>query len=146
MKRFIKRHKVKLSIVALLLLWFAFCLPKKLFNAPCSTVIEAENGALLSATIAEDGQWRFPEIKEVPVKFEEAILLFEDEYFYQHLGVNPISLFKALVANVKSGGVKRGGSTLTMQVMRLARKNRQRTIFEKLKELILATRLELSYS
>jgi len=146
MNQFSARHKIKLIVVLLLLSWFALCLPAKLFNTPYSTVIEAKENALLSATIASDGQWRFPEIEAVPSKFEESILMFEDEYFYTHFGVNPVSLFKAFVANVKSGGVKRGGSTLTMQVVRLSRKNRGRTIIEKLKELFLATRLELSYS
>ena len=146
MKPFLINHKIKLVVALLLLGWFALCLPAKLFNSPYSTVIEDRNNALLSATIAADGQWRFPEIEAVPQKFEESILLFEDEYFYSHLGVNPISLFKAFVANIKNGGVKRGGSTLTMQVVRLSRKNRGRTVFEKLKELFLATRLEFGLS
>ena len=146
MKPFLINHKIKLVVVLLLLIWFAFCLPAKLFNTPYCTVVEDRDNQLLSATIAADGQWRFPQIDEVPVKFEEAILLFEDEYFYKHLGVNPFSLVKAFVANIKNGGIKRGGSTLTMQVVRLSRQNRGRTIFEKLKELFLATRLEFSLS
>lgn len=146
MSYFFAQHKIKLVVVCLLLGWFALCLPTKLFNTPYSTVIEAKNKALLSATIATDGQWRFPKIEVVPPKFEDAILMFEDEYFHHHFGVNPVSLVKALVANVKNGGVKRGGSTLTMQVVRLSRKNRSRTIFEKIKELFLATRLEVRLS
>ena len=146
LKPFLLNHKIKLVVALLLLVWFAFCLPAKLFNSPYSTVLYDRNNALLSATIAADGQWRFPEIEAVPQKFEESILLFEDEYFYSHLGVNPISLFKAFVANIKNGGVKRGGSTLTMQVVRLSRKNRSRTVFEKVKELFLATRLEFGLS
>jgi penicillin-binding protein 1C len=146
MNRFFIRHKIKVTAISILLIWFGFCLPSDLFNSPYCTVLEDRDNQLLSATIAADGQWRFPEIKAVPVKFKEAILLFEDEYFYNHFGVNPISLSKALVANVKSGGVKRGGSTLTMQVVRLSRKNRGRTILEKFKELIFATRLEFGYS
>jgi penicillin-binding protein 1C len=146
MKQFFVRHKIKAFLISVLLIWFAFCLPVQLFNSPYCTVVEDKDNQLLSATIAEDGQWRFPEIDTVPEKFEEAILLFEDEYFYNHLGVNPLSLVKAFVANVKNGGVKRGGSTLTMQVIRLSRENRGRTFFEKFKELFLATRLEFSYS
>jgi penicillin-binding protein 1C len=146
MKKFLVNHKIKLLVITGLLVWFAFCLPSELFNTPYCTVVEDRDNQLLSATIAADGQWRFPEIDKVPVKFEESILLFEDEYFYNHLGVNPISLVKALIANVKNGGVKRGGSTLTMQVIRLSRENRGRTIFEKLKELFLATRLEFGLS
>ena len=68
------------------------------------------------------------------------------KYFYKHPGFNPISIYKALSDNFKSGKVKRGGSTLTQQVIRLSRKGQKRTYFEKLKELILATRLELRCS
>lgn len=146
MKIFLLQHKKKLITAFVLLVWFAFCLPGKLFNNPYCTVIEDKDGHLLSATIAIDGQWRFPEIDTVPQKFEKAILLFEDEYFYQHLGVNPVSIFNALVQNIENGGVKRGGSTLTMQVIRMSRKNRSRTIYEKLKEVFLATRLEFRFS
>ena len=146
MKAFFLRHKIKSIVALVLLIWFAFCLPSTLFNAPYCTVIEDRDHQLLSATIANDGQWRFPQIGEVPPKFEEAILMFEDEYFYAHFGVNPISLFKALIANIKNGRIKRGGSTITMQVIRLSRRNRERTIFEKLKEFIFATRLEFRLS
>lgn len=146
MKNRLAKHKIKLTVLFILLVWFAFCLPKTLFKDPYCTVIESRDGRLLSATIAADGQWRFPEVKETPQKFEDLILLFEDEHFYTHFGVNPISLFKAFITNVKEGRVKRGGSTITMQVIRLSRKNKRRTILEKLKELVFATRLEVRLS
>ena len=95
MNKRLLQHKKKGIVVFLFLVWFAFCLPSILFNDPYCTVIEDKDSHLLSATIATDGQWRFPEIDTVPQKFEKAILLFEDEYFYQHLGVNPFSLAKA---------------------------------------------------
>src|SRR5690606_16701899 len=74
------------------------------------------------------------------------ILQFEDEYFYTHPGFNPVSILKAFRDNLNSEHVKRGGSTLTQQVIRLSRKNQPRTYFEKLKEIILSTRLELRAS
>jgi penicillin-binding protein 1C len=143
---FFRKHKKKLITALVLLVWFAFCLPSKLFQDPYCTVIEDKDTQLLSATIAADGQWRFPEIDSVPQKFREAILLFEDEYFNSHFGVNPISLLKAFSENIKQGKIKRGGSTITMQVIRLSRKNKSRTVLEKLKEIILATRLEFRLS
>src|SRR5690606_11889565 len=91
-------------------------------------------------------QWRFPETDSVPNKFKQCIVLFEDEYFYKHPGFNTISIFKALRENVSSGEVKRGGSTLTQQTIRLSRKGTSRTYWEKVKEIILATRLEFRYS
>src|SRR5690606_1534240 len=82
----------------------------------------------------------------VPKKFEAAILLFEDKRFFSHLGVDPLATFRAIQQNIKAGTIVSGGSTLTMQVIRLSRQNHRRTYFEKIIEMILATRLELSYS
>ena len=144
--RQLKKHKVKLIIAVILLTAYYFLLPKQLFNNPTSTVIESAEGELLGAKIADDGQWRFPQNDSVPQKFEACIIQFEDAYFYKHPGFNPISIIKAFSENLKSGKVKRGGSTLTQQVIRLSRKNKSRTYFEKLKELVLATRLEFRFS
>ena len=68
---------------------------------------------------------------------------FEDEHFYEHPGFNPVSIFKAFKANREAGRIVRGGSTITQQVIRLSRKGTDRTYWEKVKEIILATRLEL---
>jgi len=132
--------------VAGLIIWFYFSLPKKLFNAPTSYVIEDANGNLLNATIASDGQWRFPYNKNVPQKFIDCITTFEDKRFFKHPGVDPVSIGRAMVKNVKNKGVVQGGSTLTMQVIRLSKQDDKRSIWNKLKESILAVRLEMSYS
>lgn len=139
---YIKRHKIKSAILAVLLIAYYFCLPKQLFKDPTATVITSSNNELLGAIIAKDGQWRFPQNDSIPEKFKTCIVQFEDEYFYKHPGFNPISIFKALRDNAKSGTVKRGGSTITQQVIRLSRKGQPRTYLEKLREIILATRLE----
>lgn len=142
----IKRNKIKSAIVFLLLLIYYFSLPRTLFQEPYSTVIESKEGELLGAKIARDGQWRFPEQDSVPDKFKKCIVYFEDEYFYKHPGFNPVAMVNAIKQNQKAGKVVRGGSTLTQQVIRLSRKGKNRTYFEKIIELILATRLELGYS
>lgn len=143
---YIKTHKIKSVIITALLTIYYFSLPNTLFKDPTATVITSSNHVLLGAQIAKDGQWRFPHNDSVPDKFRTCITQFEDEHFYQHPGFNPISIFKALRDNLKSGSIKRGGSTLTQQVIRLSRKGKKRTYLEKLKELILATRLELKGS
>ncbi|GAA4235398.1 penicillin-binding protein 1C [Postechiella marina] len=125
---------------------YYFCLPNPLFKDPTATVINSSNNTLLGAQIAKDGQWRFPQNDSVPEKFKTCIIQFEDEYFYNHPGFNPISIFKALRENTKSGKIKRGGSTITQQVIRLSRKGNSRTYFEKIIEIILATRLEFKVS
>jgi len=113
------------------------------FPAPLSTVVEAEDGTLLGARIADDGQWRFPRSGTVPEKFEKSILAFEDRYFYYHPGINPVSIARALTGNIKAGKIISGGSTITMQVARISRGNKTRTYTEKAIEILSALKLEL---
>ncbi len=116
--------------------------PMPRFRKPLSTVVLAADSTLLGARIADDGQWRFP-ASGVPEKFEIALLTFEDQWFRYHPGVNPISLGRALAANIREGEIVSGGSTITMQVARIAGGNRKRTYFNKLREILSAFKLEL---
>lgn len=133
-----------LSVIALL--WFAFCLPSPLFNDSYSVTLRDRDGGLLSAKIAGDGQWRFPENKSINPKFAICILAFEDQYFFNHPGINMGSVFRAIKQNSRAGKIVSGGSTITMQLARLIRKNKGRTYFEKLVEMVMALRLECGYS
>ncbi|MFC7356254.1 penicillin-binding protein 1C [Jejudonia soesokkakensis] len=141
----LKKHKFKLSAFLIVFLFWLFCLPSNLFDVPTATVAESREGYMLGARIAEDGQWRFPQLDSVPYRFEQSILHFEDEYFYNHPGFNPVSMSKAIWGNLTTDK-RRGGSTLTQQVIRLARKNKQRNYLEKGIEVVQATRLEAGYS
>jgi len=132
-------------ICFLLLLFFLLALPKTLFKSPTSYVIEASNGHLLSAAIAADGQWRFPVADSVPEKFKKCIIAFEDKRYYQHFGIDFLAMSRAMRQNWKAKSVVSGGSTLSMQVIRLSRKQ-DRTLWQKLLEVILALRLELKYN
>lgn len=113
------------------------------FDVPLSTVVEADDGTLLGARIAGDGQWRFPPAESIPEKFERALLTFEDRHFYLHPGINPVSIFRALFLNLKKHEIVTGGSTITMQVARLSAGNMPRTYSQKIKEMLSAVRLEL---
>jgi penicillin-binding protein 1C len=147
MKKFVIRYrKYFIGVGTVLLIGYYFCLPSTLFEDPYSTVLEDYRGELLSATIASDGQWRFPEMDTVPEKFAKALVAFEDKRFWSHPGVDILSTGRAIRQNLQSGKVVSGGSTIDMQVIRLSRKGAGRTIFEKIIESLLATRLELRYS
>jgi len=141
MKR-LKRYRAWVVMAAVLLIVYVFILPRQLFNDPYSTVLEDAAGELLGATIAGDGQWRFPEIQTLPQKFETALLTYEDKRFRNHPGVDLLSMARALRQNLSAGKVVSGGSTITMQVIRLSRQGKARTVFQKGLEMILATRLE----
>lgn len=142
---YIKSHKIKIAVVSILFAAWYFSLSFPLFDSPVSTVVSSRSGELLGARIAQDEQWRFPQMDSVPYRFEKCILLFEDEYFYSHPGFNPVSISKAFVNNIK-GFPRRGASTITQQVIRLSRKDKKRNYLEKFVEVIQATRLEASLS
>lgn len=128
-----------------LLLVFLLAPSGRLFDSSTSFVLESVDGQLLSASIAKDGQWRFPETDSVPEKFAKCIIAFEDKRFYHHPGVDILAMGRALDLNLRAHAVVSGGSTLTMQVIRLSRRE-SRTIWQKLVEVILALRLEVLYS
>ena len=139
-------RKLLLGAGVLLLLWWWFALPNPLFTRPLAVLIEDEQGELLGARIAADGQWRFPATDSLPDHFTEALLHFEDRRFYRHWGVDLRALVRAFRQNWQAGHIVSGGSTISMQVIRMARNNPRRTIWEKGLEILLALRLELRYS
>lgn len=133
-------------ISGVLLWWYAYSLPERLFAAVHSAILLDQHERLLSAHIASDGQWRFPELSQVPPKFAQAIVQFEDRRFNEHAGVDFIALGRATLDNLKARHVVSGASTLSMQVIRLSRANPPRTFAEKIVELLRAWRLESRYS
>lgn len=122
------------------------CLPDPLFKDPTSIVIDDRDDNLLGARIAKDGQWRFPYNEAIPAKFSAAITEFEDRRFFRHPGIDLWGIGRAIQQNFKNQRIVSGGSTISMQVIRLARKGKSRSVWQKLIEMVLATRLELGYS
>ena len=142
----IKLRKYIPLLLALLGGWYYFVLPYKLFNSPTSTIVESDNGQLIGAKIANDHQWRFPAPDSLSKKYVQCLISFEDRRFYQHYGIDGWAIVRALWQNIKSHKIREGGSTITMQVVRLMRKDKSRTIKEKVVEALLATRIELRYT
>ena len=139
-----------LTICSLVLLTlftaFWFCLPKPLFKTAYSTTVYDRNGHLLGARVSKgSGEWRFPQSTELSERYVTCLIAYEDRYFYQHLGVNPLSMIRALRQNRKAKKVVSGASTITMQTIRMAR-NKKRSVFQKCIEMIMAVRLELTNS
>lgn len=141
----IKKQKTVLLSIAVGIVIYLI-IPMQLFNDPYATVVFDKNGKLLSAKIADDGQWRFPEVDSIPIMLVKSIQYYEDEYFFIHPGFNPVSFLRAIKQNIKAGKTISGGSTISMQVIRLLRKNKPRTYYEKIIEIILAIKLEIHYS
>lgn len=146
MKRKSIVKRIIASATALLVVVWLVCLPAQLFDStPYSTVVVDKNGELLGARVADDGQWRFPPCDSLPEKFSRAVIEYEDRTFYSHCGVSLRGIVRALKQNVSNGRIVSGGSTITMQTIRLHRRG-PRTFMEKFIEMFMATRLEWRYS
>jgi len=139
------RNRSLLVFTIIFTIWYINCLPDELFNNSTSTVLLDKDGNLLGAKIAADGQWRFSPGKTVPPKFEICLLEFEDRNFYSHYGISARGIGRAISQNIKHKRVVSGGSTLTMQLARIMKKNPARTLREKILEMLLATRMEIRF-
>jgi penicillin-binding protein 1C len=144
--KYIRRPGIIASFAIILATAVWFAVPPRMFNVPASYVIEDSHGTLMSASIASDGQWRFPHNDSVPAKFINCITVFEDKRFFSHPGVDPFAMCRAIKSNLNGKSGLQGASTLTMQVIRLSRQPVKRTFFEKIAETFLAFRLEAHYS
>lgn len=145
-KRKILRKKKLNLLVLLILYWYLFSLPDPLFNDPCSTVLLDDKKELLGAKIADDGQWRFKSNDTLSNKYKTCLVAYEDRGFYQHFGVSLKGITRAIYQNILSQKRVSGGSTITMQVVRMMKKNPPRTYTQKIYEILLATRIELKYN
>jgi penicillin-binding protein 1A len=85
-------------------------------------------------------------LKELPPYVSKAFIAIEDRRFYQHWGVDPYGIARALVANVLHLGVAQGGSTITQQLAKNLFLTQERTIHRKLQEMLLALWLEHKFS
>jgi len=101
---------------------------------------------MLEARVAKDGQWRFHSSHQFPEKLKVAIIEFEDRGFYKHHGISMRGIGRAISQNWRNKRMVSGGSTITMQVARMLCKHKSRNIFNKIHEMIIATRLEIRYS
>ena len=125
------------------LLWSA----DRLFPLPLpeddqARVVLAEDGTPLWRFADAEGVWRYPVTPEqVAPAYLQALLSYEDRWFYQHPGVNPLALGRAAWQNLSGGRVVSGGSTLSMQVARLLDPH-SRSLSGKLKQLWRTLQLE----
>lgn len=85
-------------------------------------------------------------LTRIPVDLRQALIATEDTDFYDHWGINPQAIIRAMLVNLKSGNVVQGGSTLTQQLAKTIYLSRERTFIRKLKELVLTIEIEKRYS
>lgn len=125
------------------LLWLADRIwPLPLPRDDQARVVLAEDGTPLWRFADANGVWRYPvQVSEVSPLYLDALLTYEDRWFFQHPGVNPLALGRAAWQNLSGGRVLSGGSTLSMQVARLLDPH-ERTLPGKLRQLWRTAQLE----
>jgi penicillin-binding protein 1C len=110
-------------------------------------VIVDHAGNPLRYLATRDGYWRIPAAPEtVSPLYLDLLLAYEDQRFYDHWGVDPIAVLRALSSNVKAGRIVSGASTVTMQVARLLNPGEKRGWISKIKQTLRALQLEAHYS
>ncbi len=134
---------VLLTVIADRLL---FPLPKHKLTRAHSYFIYDREDRLLGCYASQDYFWRKPvKLEEISPELIETVLEVEDRRFYYHPGFDPIAIIGATIDNLKAGEIKRGGSTINMQIARMM-EPRQRTFGAKLIEIFRALQLEFHYS
>lgn len=108
------------------------------------TKVYANDGELIADFFVEK-RFLIP-LDEIPLHVRQATIAAEDGRFYTHSGIDSVGVLRALWVNYRAGGVKEGASTLTQQVARMLFLNRERTLGRKLREGILAYRIERQFS
>jgi penicillin-binding protein 1C len=133
------------AVAALWLVGLAL-VPARLFDDPYSAVLYSADGQLLGARVAADGQWRIPASDSLPEKFAACLVKYEDKNFYRHPGIDPLAIGRAIRDNIRARHVVSGGSTITMQLARIARGNRSRNLWQKSVESFWAVHIETTHS
>src|SRR5262249_29264835 len=102
---------------------------------------------LVSMLFDEERMWRtYVSLARIPGPVRDAIVMPEDRRFFSHFGVDPRGAIRALTVNMREGGVRQGGSTITQQLARGLFLGRERTVFRKLGEIPLAFGLQIALS
>ncbi|EIC82493.1 peptidoglycan glycosyltransferase PbpC [Serratia sp. M24T3] len=137
------RFFLLLLVMGAALLWAANRIwPLPLQELPVARVVTAEDGTPLWRYADAQGVWRYPvRLEEVSPYYLQALLTYEDRWFWDHPGINPLSLLRASWQNIRDGDIVSGGSTLSMQVARLISPH-PRTFAGKLRQIARTFQLE----
>lgn len=131
-----------------IIIYFSFTLPKinKLsdYSPPITSQILAKDGTVL-ADIGKERR-EIVNLENVPALVIDAFLSAEDAQFYEHQGVDYVGVMRAMLANIKAGRVVQGGSTITQQVAKSLLLSSERSFTRKIKDFLLAQRIEKKLS
>lgn len=112
-------------------------------DLPFSIIITDRNDEELHRSFGNQNR-EWVNLEEIPEQLKTITLLAEDNRFYKHFGVDPISISRAMITNIKSGRFAQGGSTLTQQIARKAFLYDEKTLQRKAREAAIAIGIESS--
>ena len=155
--RKILRYIIALGLLSLLASAIALFLLYRTFTAdlPNIATLQDYRPRIVSKVFSEDGnvigeffieKRELVSMDRVPKVLHDAIIAAEDANFYEHEGLDFLGILRALMKNIRAGGIVQGGSTITQQVVKSLLLTPERSIRRKIKEAILAYRLERSLS
>jgi penicillin-binding protein 1A len=131
-----------------ILIYFSFGLPQistlNDYNPAVPSKILSKDGTVLVELGRENRE--VSDFKEIPKRVVDAFLSAEDDSFYEHTGVDYMGVLRALFANLRAGRVVQGGSTITQQVAKSLLLSRERSISRKIKDFLLAQKIEEKFS
>ncbi len=150
--KFYKKNRLYIYItfctpfVLFFLLSLIFPLPEFKLKQDYSTIYLDRNGELLRISLSPSGKYRIKlPLDQISGYMKKGMVLYEDKYFFYHFGINPVSVLKACILNVKNKKIISGASTINMQIARMLER-RPRTILFKLVEMFRAFQLEYQYT
>ena len=118
--------------------------PQEEWPAPVQKFFLALNMEEVINPLREDSNW--VKLADIPKNMQNALIAIEDHKFYEHDGISPTSILRAILANVSEGEVAQGGSTLTQQFVKNTFLTHEQTMERKIEEAILSVVLEDKYS
>lgn len=111
------------------------------YESPMTTQILDRKGRLVANLFEHEFRFYSP-FEEIPPRIIEALAAVEDTLFFEHGGINLDAISRAMIKNIKSGRYTEGGSTITQQLIKNVALSREKSLERKLKEALLAIRLE----
>ncbi|MCG3661491.1 transglycosylase domain-containing protein [Aliarcobacter butzleri] len=106
-----------------------------------STQFFDKEGRLLANTFKDENR-EYVKYDDIPARVIEGLVAIEDTQFFEHWGINPDAISRAMIKNLKAGGFVEGASTLTQQLIKNLTLTREKKLMRKVKEALLAIRLE----
>jgi penicillin-binding protein 1A len=118
---------------------------KPLTGTDQTTQVLDRNGKQITGLFADQNR-QYVTLKDIPLVLRHAVIATEDQRYYQHAGVDPIGMLRALWIDIRAGAQVQGGSTITQQYVKQAFVGDERSLKRKVQEALLAYRLEQAYS